>query len=78
MTELPMREALLSGAVILTRYQPNFGGRVLAYRHDDTSPSGKMLLAACSYDEFCVIENELRAAGLMSSSLSPLSPTEYR
>jgi hypothetical protein len=73
-----VRAALLDPKCSHTRFRPfGRGGYVTIYHRDDTSPTG--VLAACSADEalFNSIYNELRQQGL-SSSKSPLSPTEGR
>lgn len=72
-----VRAALLDPRCTHTRFRP-FGndGYVTIYHADPTSPTGVM--AACGADEklFDQIYNDLRSEGLISSSKSPLSPTE--
>lgn len=80
--ELPgkVRALLLSGELAHTRFRPfstlDGGGYVTLYRREPTSPTGVLAAASISAAEFDRIFDELRAEGLISSSLAPLSPTE--
>jgi hypothetical protein len=73
--ELPakVRAALESPNLAHTRFRR---GAVYIYHRDRTSPSGVLLAEECDEKLFDSIFAELRAAGKVSSSASPLSPTE--
>lgn len=72
-----VRLALLDPKLSHTRQRNWCGASIIyVYHRDQTSPSGVMLAVGIDEDQFNVIYNELRAAGLISSSKSPLSPTE--
>ena len=72
-----VREALLSPRLSHTRARPGAAGwRVTVYHRDTTSPTGVLAAISASDDVFNAIYDELRAAGLVLSSHSPLSPTE--
>jgi len=72
-----MRAALLSGEIVHTRFRNWCGqGIVYAYRRASDSPSGVFQAATLDAPDFDKLFAELRSAGLISSSLSPLSPTE--
>jgi hypothetical protein len=51
---------------------------VLIYHYDARSPSGVMLAAGYDEKKFDAMFDACRAAGLVRSSASPLSPTEPR
>jgi hypothetical protein len=72
-----VRAALLDPRCTHTRFRPfGSGGYVTIYHANPTSPTG--VLAAISADAklFDKIYLELRMAGVLSSTKSPLSPTE--
>ncbi len=75
--ELPsvVRDLLLSGTVSHTRFRYN---AIHVYVRDHSSPTGVKLGASIDEPRFDQVFNELRAAGKISSGLSPLSPTEGR
>ncbi len=72
-----VRAALLDPRCTHTRFR-SFGssGYVTVYHRDQTSPTGVMAAVGASAELFDRIYNELKAADLLSSSKSPLSPTE--
>jgi hypothetical protein len=72
-----VRAALLDPRCTHTRFR-SFGssGYVTVYHRDATSPTGVFAAVGASAELFDKIYNELRTAGLLSSSKSPLSPTE--
>jgi hypothetical protein len=72
-----VRAALLDPRCTHTRFR-SFGssGYVTVYHRDHTSPTGVMAAVGASAELFDKIYAELRADGLLSSSKSPLSPTE--
>ena len=71
-----VREALLSPLLSHTRARQAAGWYVTVYHRDTTSPTGVLAVISASDDVFNAVYDELRAAGLVSSSQSPLSPTE--
>lgn len=72
-----VRAALLDPKLSHTRQRSWCGASIIyVYHRDSTSPSGVMLAVGIDEEQFNVIYNELRAAGLISSNKSPLSPTE--
>jgi hypothetical protein len=72
-----MRAALLDPDCSHTRYRDWCGsGTVTCYRRDPSSPSGVLASAALRSEWFDELYSDLRAAGLLSSGKSPLSPTE--
>lgn len=77
--ELPgeVRAALLSKKLSHTRAR-NFGGgwSVYVYHRDDSSPTGVLLATSIDKARFDSIYAELRQSGVLTSSASPLSPTE--
>ena len=71
-----VREALLSPRLSHTRARHGAGWYVTVYHRDTTSPTGVLAVISASDDVFNAVYAELRAAGLVLSSHSPLSPTE--
>jgi len=71
-----VREALLSPLLSHTRARRGAGWYVTVYHRDTTSPTGVLAAISVSQDVFDAIYHDLRAAGLVSSSQSPLSPIE--
>lgn len=72
-----LRTALLDPKCSHTRFR-NWCGRgiVYVYHREPSSPSGVLLAASGSEQEFNTVYEELRKDGLIGSSKAPLSPTE--
>lgn len=72
-----VRAALLDPKCSHTRFRPfGSGGYVTIYHRNETSPTGVLAAVGCDSKLFDEIYEALRAEGLVSSSKSPLSPTE--
>ena len=67
-------EAIKSGLVLYTRFDPHFGGYIKAYRRDATSPTGVMLLGGFSEASWNEAVKELGVSN--NGNYCPLSPTE--
>lgn len=72
-----LRAALLDPRCSHTRFRQWCGqGSVYVYHRDPSSPSGVLLAASGSEQEFNAVYEQLRRDGLIGSAKAPLSPTE--